>query len=97
MNQDSIHDLITYIKSTIYTENIVNYINKYAKSNGFILESVSNEADSVLFNNYTSNGVTKLLEEIDSNILPYCMKIATKQRIASTIGICEKVYLIHLI
>ena len=90
MNQDSIHDLITYIKSTIYTENIVNYINKYAKSNGFILESVSNEADSVLFNNYTSNGVTKLLEEIDSNILPYCMKIATKQRIASTIGICEK-------
>lgn len=90
MNQDSMHDLITYIKSTIYTENIVNSINKYAKSNGFILESVSNEADSALFNNYTSNGVTKLLEEIDSNILPYCMKIATKQRIASTIGICEK-------
>lgn len=90
MNQDSMYDLITYIKSTIYTENIVNSINKYAKSNGFILESVSNEADSALFNNYTSNGVTKLLEEIDSNILPYCMKIATKQRIASTIGICEK-------
>lgn len=89
MKSNSIDSLVSYIKNATYTENIVNSINKYAKRNGFVLESVSNEADSMLFNNYTTNGVARLLAEIDSNILPCYMKIAAKQRVVSGMTPCE--------
>lgn len=90
MKSNSIDSLVSYIKTAAYTESIVNSINKYAKRNGFVLESVSNEADSMLFNNYTTDGVAKLLAEIDSNILPCYMKIAAKQRVVSGMTPCEK-------
>lgn len=89
MKSNSIDSLVSYIKSIAYTESIVNSINNYTKCNGFVLESISNEADSMLFNNYTTNGIAKLLAEIDSNILPCYMKIAAKQRVVSGMTPCE--------
>ena len=89
MKSNSIDSLVSYIKSIAYTESIVNSIKNYTKCNGFVLESISNEADSMLFNNYTTNGIAKLLAEIDSNILPCYMKIAAKQRVVSGMTPCE--------
>lgn len=89
MKSNSIDSLVSYIKSIAYTESIVNSIKNYTKCNGFVLESISNEADSMLFNNYTTNGIAKLLAEIDSNILPCYMKIAAKQRVVSGMAPCE--------
>lgn len=90
MKSNSIDSLVSYVKTAAYAESIVNYITKYAKRSGFILESTSNEADSMLYNNYTTNGVAKLLAEIDSTILPCYTKIAAKQRIISNMIPCEK-------
>lgn len=90
MKSNSIDSLVSYIKTATYTESIVNSITKYAKRSGFVLESVSNEADSMLYANYTTDGIAKLLAEIDSIILPCYTKIAAKQRIISNLTQCEK-------
>ncbi len=90
MKSNSIDSLVSYIKTAAYTESIVNTITRYAKRSGFILESVSNEADSMLYTNYTTDGIAKLLAEIDSIILPCYTKIATKQRIISNLIQSEK-------
>ena len=90
MKSNSIDSLVSYIKTAAYTESIVNSITKYAKRSGFILESVSNEADSMLYANYTTDGIAKLLTEIDSIILPCYTKIAAKQHIISNLTQSEK-------
>lgn len=88
-NKNNNDSLIYQLKTYAYTEKIINDITRYA-NNTLLMESVSNEADKLLFDKLSDDGVSKLIDLINNSILTDESKISVKQRLLSEFASCEK-------